>query len=77
VSQVERIGRATLPATITGTFQGSAQAFQSSLKGMGLLLALAVLVIYIVLGILYESYIHPITIYPRFPRRAWEPCSAS
>jgi HAE1 family hydrophobic/amphiphilic exporter-1 len=67
VSQVERIGRATLPATISGTFQGSAQAFQSSLKGMGLLLALAVLVIYIVLGILYESFIHPITILSGLP----------
>jgi HAE1 family hydrophobic/amphiphilic exporter-1 len=67
VSQVDRIGRATLPATISGTFQGSAQAFQSSLKGMGLLLALAVLVIYIVLGILYESFIHPVTILSGLP----------
>jgi HAE1 family hydrophobic/amphiphilic exporter-1 len=67
VSQVDRIGRATLPATISGTFQGSAQAFQSSLKGMGLLLALAVLVIYIVLGILYESFIHPLTILSGLP----------
>jgi hydrophobic/amphiphilic exporter-1 (mainly G- bacteria), HAE1 family len=67
VSQVDRIGRTTLPATISGTFQGSAQAFQSSLKGMGLLLALAVLVIYIVLGILYESFIHPLTILSGLP----------
>ncbi|HSC70465.1 MAG TPA: multidrug efflux RND transporter permease subunit [Candidatus Methylomirabilis sp.] len=67
VSQVNRIGRATLPATISGTFQGSAQAFQSSLKGMGLLLALAVLVIYILLGILYESFIHPLTILSGLP----------
>ena len=52
VSQVERIGRTVLPATISGTFQGSAQAFQSSMRGMGLLVVLAVLVIYIVLGIL-------------------------
>ena len=66
VTQVQRIGR-TLPGTISGTFQGSAQAFQSSLKGMGLLLALAVLVIYIVLGILYESFIHPITILSGLP----------
>jgi HAE1 family hydrophobic/amphiphilic exporter-1 len=67
VTQIERIGRATLPVTISGTFQGSAQAFQSSLKGMGLLLALAVLVIYIVLGILYESFIHPLTILSGLP----------
>ena len=67
VSQVERIGRTVLPATISGTFQGSAQAFQSSLHGMGLLVVLAVLVIYIVLGILYESFIHPITILSGLP----------
>jgi HAE1 family hydrophobic/amphiphilic exporter-1 len=67
VTQVERIGRTTLPATISATFQGSAQAFQSSLRGMGLLLLLAVLVIYIVLGILYESFIHPLTILSGLP----------
>jgi HAE1 family hydrophobic/amphiphilic exporter-1 len=67
VTQVERIGRTSLPATISGTFQGSAQAFQSSLKGMGLLVVLAILVIYIVLGILYESFIHPITILSGLP----------
>ncbi len=67
VSQVERIGRATLPATISATFQGSAQAFQSSMRGMGMLLLMAVLVIYIVLGILYESFIHPVTILSGLP----------
>jgi len=67
VAQVERIGRANLPATISASFQGSAQAFQSSLQGMGLLLLLAVLVIYIVLGILYESFVHPITILSGLP----------
>jgi HAE1 family hydrophobic/amphiphilic exporter-1 len=67
VSQVERLGRTVLPATISGTFQGSAQAFQSSLRGMGLLVILAVLVIYIVLGILYESFIHPVTILSGLP----------
>jgi len=67
VTQIERIGRAAVPATISATFQGSAQAFQSSLQGMGLLLILAVLVIYIVLGILYESFIHPLTILSGLP----------
>jgi HAE1 family hydrophobic/amphiphilic exporter-1 len=67
VAQIERIGRATLPATISGTFQGSAQAFQSSVRGMGVLLFMAVLVIYIVLGILYESFIHPLTILSGLP----------
>jgi HAE1 family hydrophobic/amphiphilic exporter-1 len=55
------------PATLTTSFQGSAQAFQASLAGMGLLLAMAVFVIYLVLGILYESYIHPLTILSGLP----------
>jgi hydrophobic/amphiphilic exporter-1 (mainly G- bacteria), HAE1 family len=50
------------PATLTGTFSGTAQAFQSSLQGMGILLVLAIVVIYLILGILYESFIHPVTI---------------
>jgi hydrophobe/amphiphile efflux-1 (HAE1) family protein len=56
-----------LPATITGSFQGSAAVFQSSEKGLGLLLVAAILVIYIILGILYESFIHPITILSGLP----------
>ena len=56
-----------LPATIIPSFQGTAQVFEDSLKGQGLLLAAAVLVIYIVLGILYESFIHPITILSGLP----------
>ncbi len=67
VAQIERIGRAALPATISATFQGSAQEFQSSVRGLGLLLVLAVLVIYIVLGILYESFVHPLTILSGLP----------
>jgi len=56
-----------VPATLTGSFSGTAQAYQSSLQGMGLLLLLAVVVIYLVLGILYESFIHPITILSGLP----------
>jgi HAE1 family hydrophobic/amphiphilic exporter-1 len=56
-----------VPDTLSGNFQGTAQAFQSSIAGMGLLLAMAVFVIYIVLGILYESYIHPLTILSGLP----------
>ncbi|MGB5852665.1 MAG: efflux RND transporter permease subunit [Rhodanobacter sp.] len=56
-----------LPATITGSVQGTAQAFQDSMQGMGLLLVLAVFVIYLVLGILYESFIHPLTILSGLP----------
>ena len=56
-----------LPATINTTFQGTAQAFQASLQGMGVLLVLAIFVIYLVLGILYESFIHPLTILSGLP----------
>jgi HAE1 family hydrophobic/amphiphilic exporter-1 len=55
------------PASITANFQGTAQAFQKSFEGLGLLLVLAILVVYIVLGILYESFIHPLTILSGLP----------
>ena len=64
---VADLARETLPATMTATFQGTAQVFQSSLQGLGLLLLLAVLVIYMVLAILYESFIHPLTILSALP----------
>jgi HAE1 family hydrophobic/amphiphilic exporter-1 len=67
VAGVEKVVKATLPATINTSFQGTAQAFQSSLQGMGLLLIMAIVVIYIVLGILYESFIHPLTILSGLP----------
>jgi hydrophobic/amphiphilic exporter-1 (mainly G- bacteria), HAE1 family len=56
-----------LPATITGSFQGSAAVFQSSFHGMIALLVVAIIVIYIILGVLYESFIHPITILSGLP----------
>jgi HAE1 family hydrophobic/amphiphilic exporter-1 len=56
-----------IPATINASFQGTAQAFQASLQGMGLLLLFAIFVIYLVLGILYESFIHPLTILSGLP----------
>jgi HAE1 family hydrophobic/amphiphilic exporter-1 len=59
-----------VPNTLNTTFQGTAQAFQSSLKGMGLLLVMAIVVIYLVLGILYESFIHPLTILSGLPTAA-------
>jgi multidrug efflux pump subunit AcrB len=59
--------RPVLPDSVTTAFQGTAQAFQSSLSGLGLLLLMAVLVIYLVLGILYESFIHPLTILSGLP----------
>jgi hydrophobe/amphiphile efflux-1 (HAE1) family protein len=56
-----------LPPTVDGSFQGTAQAFQASLSSTPLLVAAAILVVYIVLGMLYESYIHPITILSALP----------
>ena len=68
VAAVERVQRELrTPATLTGTFQGTAQAFQESLRGQGMLLLVTILVIYLVLGVLYESFIHPLTILSGLP----------
>jgi HAE1 family hydrophobic/amphiphilic exporter-1 len=67
VDAVNAAAASTLPSTLSTTFQGTAQAFQDSLKGLGLLLVMAIVVIYIVLGILYESFIHPLTILSGLP----------
>jgi HAE1 family hydrophobic/amphiphilic exporter-1 len=67
VAEIQRAAVATLPATVTTSFQGTAQAFQESFKGLGLILVLAIVVIYIVLGILYESFTHPLTILSGLP----------
>ena len=68
VNEIEKAVRdLRVPATITASFQGTAQQFQSSMQGLFLLLIMAILVIYIVLGILYESFIHPLTILSGLP----------
>ena len=67
VARVEQLARESLPSTVSGSFQGTAQAFQDSLRGLGWVLALAIFVIYVVLGILYESFIHPLTILSGLP----------
>jgi HAE1 family hydrophobic/amphiphilic exporter-1 len=71
VNEVQQLANSVLPESVTGSFQGTAQAFQQSLTGLGILLGMAVLVIYLVLGILYESYIHPITILTGLPAAAF------
>ncbi len=67
VDQIKAAAAATVPSTISTMFQGTAQAFQDSLKGLGLILVMAIVVIYIVLGILYESFTHPLTILSGLP----------
>jgi HAE1 family hydrophobic/amphiphilic exporter-1 len=63
----DRIG---MPDTVLGQFQGQAQAFQSSMGNMGLLLTIAIITVYIILGILYESFVHPLTILSGLPSAA-------
>jgi HAE1 family hydrophobic/amphiphilic exporter-1 len=64
---VDKLAGTALPPSVSTSFQGTAQAFQSSFSGLWLLLVMAIFVIYIVLGVLYESYIHPITILSGLP----------
>ena len=67
VRDITRLARANLPLTISTSFQGTAQAFQSSLQGLGVLLLMTIFIIYMILGILYESFIHPLTILSALP----------
>ena len=67
VIAVQQVADNTLPSAVSTSFQGTAQAFQDSLQGLGLILAMAIVVIYLVLGILYESFTHPLTILSGLP----------
>jgi HAE1 family hydrophobic/amphiphilic exporter-1 len=67
VAAVQTLAAQALPSTISTSFQGTAQAFQDSLRGLGLILVMAIVVIYLVLGILYESFTHPLTILSGLP----------
>ena len=71
VKAVEQLSQRILPGSITASFSGTAQAFQDSQAGLGILLLITVFVIYIVLGILYESFVHPITILSGIPFAAF------
>jgi HAE1 family hydrophobic/amphiphilic exporter-1 len=62
--------QADIPAAVQGQFQGTAQAFQSSLSNIGILLTIAILTVYIILGVLYESFVHPLTILSGLPSAA-------
>jgi HAE1 family hydrophobic/amphiphilic exporter-1 len=71
VNEMERVRTEIgVPASVVGSFQGTARAFQESQRGMGFLLIGGILVVYIVLGILYESFIHPLTILSGLPSAA-------
>jgi HAE1 family hydrophobic/amphiphilic exporter-1 len=67
MAKVQSVAAEVVPSSVSTSFQGEAQAFQDSMKGLAVLLILSVLVIYIVLGILYESFIHPLTILSGLP----------
>jgi HAE1 family hydrophobic/amphiphilic exporter-1 len=67
VSRIQDLATEILPATVSTQFQGAAKSFQNSLGNLWVLLIIAVMVVYIVLGILYESYIHPLTILSGLP----------
>jgi len=70
VDHIQQVAAQVLPATVTTSFQGAAKVFQASLTNLGLLLFIAIGVVYIVLGMLYESYIHPLTILSGLPSAA-------
>jgi len=67
LDDVKQLSNDTVPASISAAFQGTAEEFQSSMRNLGILLVMAILVIYMVLGILYESFIHPVTILSGLP----------
>ncbi|HYK87199.1 MAG TPA: efflux RND transporter permease subunit, partial [Acidobacteriota bacterium] len=67
VSRIQELAAETLPDTISTSFQGAAKSFQTSLTNLWVLLIVAIMVVYIVLGILYESYVHPLTILSGLP----------
>jgi len=66
-SRIDEVARRTLPGSMTTSFQGAAKTFLSSLNNLGLLIIIAIMVVYIVLGMLYESYVHPLTILSGLP----------
>ena len=71
LESVQKLARETLPSTVSTSFQGTAQAFSQSVGGLAVLLIVAILVIYIVLGVLYESFLHPLTILSGLPSAAF------
>jgi HAE1 family hydrophobic/amphiphilic exporter-1 len=71
LTRVGEVAAETLPSDVTGQFQGAAKAFDGALTNFAVLLVIAILVVYIVLGVLYESYIHPLTILSGLPSAAF------
>jgi HAE1 family hydrophobic/amphiphilic exporter-1 len=71
VDEVNKLARQNLPSSISYSFSGTAQAFEASQQGLGLLLLITVFIIYLILGVLYESFVHPITILTGLPFAAF------
>jgi len=71
MKDINAIADKNLPATVTGAFEGASEAFAESFASLGFLLIVTIFIIYVVLGILYESYIHPITILSALPLAAF------
>ncbi len=71
VTRIDATARQILPGSVTGSFQGAAQAFESSVRSLAILLIVAVVVMYLVLGILYESFVHPVTVLSGLPSAAF------
>jgi HAE1 family hydrophobic/amphiphilic exporter-1 len=71
VSEIQQAVRQILPDTVSSSFQGAAQSFESSVRSLAILLVVAVIVMYLVLGILYESFIHPVTVLSGLPSAAF------
>ena len=77
LTRVGEVAAETLPADVSGQFQGATKAFEGALTNLAILLVIAILVVYIVLGVLYESYIHPLTILSGLPSAACAPTTRS
>ncbi len=75
IEQAGKVDRHS-PQTLQTSFQGTAQEFQSSLATQPILIATALFAVYVVLGVLYESFIHPFTIFSACRRRRWGRCSS-
>ena len=71
---ISKAAAEVVPPTIAASLQGEALTFRDTVSDLTILMALAVFVMYVILAILYESYLHPLTVLSTFPRRWWAGC---